>query len=70
MLPFLRHSPVIFRDDADADLSRRYKALYFWNSREHLDIARTGKYGKSWDPRDERFLVDVLTFPDGNSLQA
>ncbi len=65
MLPFLRHSPAIFRDDSDADRNRRYKALYFWNSGEHLDIARTGKYGKSWDPRDERFLVDVLTSPDG-----
>ena len=65
LLPYLRHSPVIFRDDGEADPKRRYKALYFWNSGEHLDIARTGKYGKSWDPRDERFLVDVLTSPDG-----
>ena len=65
MLPFSGNPPVIFRDDAAADRNRRYKALYFWNSGEHLDIARTGKYGKSWDPRDERFLVDVMTSPDG-----
>ncbi len=65
LLPHLRHSPVIFRDDEEADPKRRYKALYFWNSAEHLDIARTGKYGKSWDPRDERFLVDLMTSPDG-----
>ena len=65
ILQFLRHSSVIFRDDEESDPKRRYKALYCWNSGEHLDIARTGKYGKTWDPREERFLIDVMTSPDG-----
>ena len=65
LLQYLRHSPVIFRDDGETNPKRRYKAFYFWNSGEHLEIARTGKYGKKWDPRDEHFLVDVLTSPDG-----
>lgn len=65
ILPFFRHSPLIFRDDAEPDPRRRYKAFYFWNSGEHLDIARSGKYGKTWDPRDERFLMDLFTSADG-----
>ena len=65
ILPFFRHSPLIFRDDAEPDPQRRYKAFYFWNSGEHLDIARSGKYGKAWDPRDERFLMDLFSSADG-----
>lgn len=65
IIRFFRHSPLIFRDDAEPDPQRRYKAFYFWNSGEHHDIARSGKYGKTWDPRDERFLMDLFTSPDG-----
>jgi hypothetical protein len=69
IVPGLRHAPVVFKDDKDPDPQRRYKALYFWNSGEHLDIARTGKYGKQYDPRDELFLMDLFTSPDGIHLE-
>ncbi|MDP6466318.1 MAG: hypothetical protein QF918_01170 [Pirellulaceae bacterium] len=69
IIPYLRHAPVVIKDENDSDSMRRYKAFYFWNSGEHLDIARTGKYDKQYDPRDERFLMDLLTSPDGIRLE-
>ena len=29
ILPYFRHAPLLFRDDADTDASRRYKGFYF-----------------------------------------
>jgi len=68
IIPGPRHAPVVFKDDGDPDPARRYKAFYFWNSGEHLEMARTGKYGRSYDPRDEKFLMDLFTSPDGIHL--
>lgn len=65
ILPYFRHAPLLYRDDAEPDPDRRYKGFYFWNSAEHAEIARTGKYGRKYDPRDECFLMDLLTSPDG-----
>lgn len=61
----LRHSARILKDDGDPDPKRRYKAFYFWNAGELLEIARTGKYGKQYDPREEMFLMDLFTSSDG-----
>ncbi|GIT30970.1 MAG: hypothetical protein Ct9H300mP1_30160 [Planctomycetaceae bacterium] len=68
IVPYFAHAPLLFRDDADPDVSRRYKGFYFWNSGQHMEIARTGKYGRKYDPRDEHFLMDLLTSPDGIPL--
>ena len=68
IVPYLRHSPVMIRDDADPDPQRRYKAFYFWNSGEMTEMAKTGKYGTDYDPRDEVFPVSLLTSPDGLNL--
>ena len=65
ILPYFAHAPLLFRDDAEPDVSRRYKGFYFWNSGQHMEIARTGKYDRKYDPRDEHFLMDLLTSPDG-----
>jgi len=69
IVPYLKHAPVMIKDKKDPELSRRYKAFYFWNFGEMHEIARTGKYGKTYDWRDEKFIVDVLTSPDGIHLQ-
>ena len=65
ILPHFAHAPLLFRDDAEPDVSRRYKGFHFWTSGQHMEIARTGKYGRKYDPRDEHFLMDLLTSPDG-----
>jgi hypothetical protein len=65
LVPGLRQLPVVMKDERDPDPRRRYKALHFWNSGEHLEMARSGKYGRRYDPRDEKFLVDLFTSPDG-----
>ncbi len=65
IIPDFRHSARIFKDEGDPDPKRRYKAFYFWNAGELLEIARTGKYGRQYDPRDEMFLMDLFTSPDG-----
>ena len=69
ILAGLRHSARIFKDEGDSDPKRRYKAFYFWNSGELLEIARTGKYGKQFDPREEMFLMDLFTSPDGVNFE-
>ncbi|MAG94412.1 MAG: hypothetical protein CMJ48_11775 [Planctomycetaceae bacterium] len=69
IVPYMRHAPVVIKDEKDPEPKRRYKAFYFWNSGEHLDIARTGKYDKQYDPRDELFLMDLFTSPDGIRLE-
>ncbi len=68
IVPHVRHSPVMIRDEHDPDPKRRYKAFIFWNSGHHLEIARTGKYDKQYDPREEMFLMDLFTSPDGIHL--
>ncbi len=65
IVPFLRHAPVMIRDEHDPDPKRRYKSFVFWTSGEHIEIARSGKYGKQFDPRDELFLMDLFTSADG-----
>lgn len=65
IVPYFRHSPVVIKDDGEPDPARRYKGVYFWNSGEHTEIARTGKYNKTYDWRDEKHLVDLFTSPDG-----
>ena len=69
IVPFLRHAPVIVKDEQDPDPQRRYKSFIFWTSGEHLEIARTGKYDKQYDPRDELFLMDLFTSADGIHLE-
>jgi hypothetical protein len=44
IVPYFHHAPLLFRDDAEPDPERRYKGFYFWNSGQHMEIARTGKY--------------------------
>ena len=68
MVPYLRHAPVMMRDDADPDPQRRYKGFYFWNAGEMGEMAKTGKYDIPFDPRDETFPVTLLTSPDGIHL--
>ena len=65
IVPYFRHSPVLIKDDGEPDPARRYKGVYFWNSGEHTEIAKTGKYNRTYDWRDEKHLVDLLTSPDG-----
>ncbi len=65
ILPGLRHSARVLKEKGDPDPKRRYKAFYFWNSGEHLEMARTGRYGKQYDPRENMFLMDMFTSPDG-----
>ena len=65
IIPHFRHAPLLIKDEQEPDPARRYKGVYFYNSGEHAEIARTGKYGKTYDVRDEKHLVDLLTSPDG-----
>lgn len=64
----LRHSPLMVRDDADPDPQRRYKSLYLFNSGEMGEMAATGKYGRTYDTRDESFPAILFTSPDGLTL--
>jgi len=68
IVPYLRHSPVMIRDDAEPDPARRYKGFYFWNSGEMREMAKTGKYGIRYDYREERYPMQLLTSPDGIHL--
>ena len=65
IIPYFRHAPLLMKDEQEPDPARRYKGIYFYNSGEHTEIAKTGKYGKTYDWRDERHLVDLLTSSDG-----
>ncbi len=65
IIPGFRHSARIFKDEGDPDPKRRYKAFYFWNAGELLEMARTGKYGKQFDPRGEIYPMELFTSPDG-----
>jgi len=65
IIPYFRHAPLMIKDEREPDPARRYKGIYFWNSGEHTEIAKTGKYGKTYDWRDEKHLVDLLTSSDG-----
>ena len=69
-VPHLRHSPLMIRDDADPDQNRRYKSLYVWNSGEMSEMAATGKYGMTYDTRDEFYPAILFTSPDGLDLTA
>lgn len=65
IVPDLRHVPLVIKDEGDPDASRRYKAFYFWNSGEHLEMARSDKYGRRYDPREKMFHMDLFVSPDG-----
>jgi hypothetical protein len=65
LVPWMRHSPVVMRDDSDPDRERRYKGFYFWNAGEMREMAKTGKYGRHYDCREEYFPMLLLTSPDG-----
>ena len=69
IVPHLRHSPLMIRDEGDPDPAQRYKSLYVWNSGEMGEMARTGKYGMSYDPREEYFPAILFTSPDGLHLK-
>ncbi|MEX2577686.1 MAG: hypothetical protein WD342_01400 [Verrucomicrobiales bacterium] len=65
IVPGLRHVPLVMRDPAASDTDRRYKGFYFWNSGEHLQMAREGKYDREYDPRDPWFHMSLFPSPDG-----
>jgi hypothetical protein len=65
VVPLFRHAPLVIKDDADPDTSRRYKGFCFWNSGEHLEMARSDKYGRRYDPREKMFHLDLFVSPDG-----
>jgi hypothetical protein len=68
LVPHLRHAPLMIRDETDPDPQCRYKSLYVWNSGEMGEMARRGKYGIDYDPREESFPAILFTSPDGLDL--
>lgn len=69
LVPYLRHSPTMFKDHSEADPSRRYKSLYVWSAGEMGEMARTAKYGIDYDPSEEEFPAVLYTSADGVHLE-
>lgn len=65
MVPYLGHAPVVIKDESDPDPNRRYKAFYVPTAGQHLEMSRSDKYGRRYDPLEEMYFLDLMVSPDG-----